>query len=182
MRFFLKALLWHPKTTGALLPSSKYLANCMARQIVRPNNGLVIELGGGTGAITKAISQHIDTKNIIVIEKTAYLVDKLKKRFPDITVIHGDVTDLTILLSHCTRPIDTILSGLPLRAMSKKSRDAVLSQIPALLSKNGRFIQFTYSLFSHDSFYPSGYTPIQHVIVWRNVPPAKVTIFQTEKI
>lgn len=180
MRFFLKALLWHPRTTGALLPSSKYLANCMARHIVRPNNGLIVELGGGTGAITKAISQHIDAKNIIVIEKTAYLVDKLKKRFPDITVIHGDVTHLKTLLSHYTRPIDTIISGLPLRAMSKNSRDAVLSQIPMLLSKNGHFIQFTYSLFSQDSFYPGDYKPIQHFIVWRNVPPAKVTIFQTK--
>jgi len=48
---FLKALINNPRAIGAVYPSSKYLAKEMASHVFQENDGLVIELGAGTGVI-----------------------------------------------------------------------------------------------------------------------------------
>lgn len=49
----------------------------------------VVEIGPGTGNLTEKIIEK--TKNIIVIEKDARLIEFLQKKFPTIKVIEGDV-------------------------------------------------------------------------------------------
>jgi len=51
---FLKALIKSPRQTASIVPSSPYLGRMMAAQI-DPVGGPVIELGGGTGALTRQI-------------------------------------------------------------------------------------------------------------------------------
>ena len=66
---FLKALIHNPGATGAILPSSKYLANAMAAYIPLVENSFVVELGAGTGSITKAmLDRGIAAKRIIAID------------------------------------------------------------------------------------------------------------------
>ena len=49
-------------------------------------NDIVVEIGGGNGEITKFIPKC----NLTVMEKDKKLAEKLKQRFPDAKIIHGD--------------------------------------------------------------------------------------------
>src|SRR5256885_912965 len=54
-RLLLKLWLKNPMKIGAVAASSPELANAMARHIPRQGEGYVVELGGGTGPVTRAI-------------------------------------------------------------------------------------------------------------------------------
>ena len=56
---FSRALLANPRAMGAACPSSVKLARTIANLVIPPDNdSLVLELGGGTGIVTKALLQH----------------------------------------------------------------------------------------------------------------------------
>src|SRR5262249_5407124 len=44
-----------PHRIGAVAPSSRHLGRAMARQVLSAGPGPIIELGGGTGSVTKAL-------------------------------------------------------------------------------------------------------------------------------
>ena len=50
---FLKTLVAAPRLTGAVAPSGRALARAMAAAIGSPSQGLVVELGPGTGPVTR---------------------------------------------------------------------------------------------------------------------------------
>ena len=55
IRLFLASWLRSPMQVGALVPSSGALAHCMAAQVDPSKPGLVVELGPGTGTVTRAL-------------------------------------------------------------------------------------------------------------------------------
>jgi phospholipid N-methyltransferase len=60
-RAFLKSAAQDFKTTGAIAPSSTALGLAMTRELDRPRHGSVrvLEVGGGTGSITRIIARYI---------------------------------------------------------------------------------------------------------------------------
>ncbi len=55
---FSRALLANPRAMGAACPSSLKLARTIADLVIPPDNdNLILELGGGTGIVTKALLQ-----------------------------------------------------------------------------------------------------------------------------
>ncbi|MCD6039692.1 MAG: ribosomal adenine dimethylase [Gammaproteobacteria bacterium] len=178
MYSFLKALLHNPRETGAIFPSSRFLAKEMAAHVLQNQEGVVVELGAGTGVVTKALLQSgIQPQNIIVVESSKSMVKKLQRCFPTIQIIEGDAAELTTLLAHEKREIHTILSSLPLRSLPKATTQSILKQINTLLSSRGRYIQFTYS-FTQDQFFSPPH--FQHIVskrIWMNLPPARVDVW-----
>ncbi|MNW58453.1 hypothetical protein D3C74_363200 [compost metagenome] len=57
---FLRSFIHHPKRVGSIIPSSRFLADSMVKQIPWPEFKAVAELGSGTGAITRAISTKVN--------------------------------------------------------------------------------------------------------------------------
>jgi phospholipid N-methyltransferase len=178
MYSFLKALAHSPRATGAIFPSSRFLAKEMAAHVLQKREGVVIELGAGTGVVTTALLQSgIPPENIVVIESSKSMVKKLRCCFPMIQIIEGNAAELKTLLAHEKREIHTILSSLPLRSLPKPMTQAILDAINSLLSSNGRYIQFTYS-FTHDQFF--SLSNFQHILskrIWMNFPPARVDVW-----
>lgn len=173
---FLKAFLINPRSTGAILPSSRYLAREMAAHV--SSHGLVVELGPGTGVFTAAMLRAgVAAERIIAIEYAPHLAQKLKLRFPNIRVIEGNAAYLTTLLKDTPQPITTIISGLPLRSLPKEVTAIILEQIPQTLAPEGRYIQFTYDIRKNKNYYPANYKLTHSKIIWRNVPSAKVDVF-----
>src|SRR6478736_8078004 len=68
IRFF-KGMMQGPKTVGSIVPTSSVTARRMA-SVIDTNSGLpVLELGPGTGAITKAIlAKGVRPDNLVAIE------------------------------------------------------------------------------------------------------------------
>jgi len=169
-----------PHRIGALAPSSRYLARAMARQVDPRQARVVVELGGGTGSITRALLESgLAPEKLIVVERDERLHRLLAERFPQLRVIAGDAAQLAALL----RPlgitsISAIVSGLPLLSMTKRLRQRIVEQSFALLGDSGSLVQFTYGLASPlpaRDFALSGRIVAR---VWRNFPPACVWRFE----
>lgn len=66
---FIATATRYPLKMGAIWPSSPELAKAMADQVDPQIEGPIIELGSGTGSITKAlIERGIDESRLILIE------------------------------------------------------------------------------------------------------------------
>jgi phosphatidylethanolamine/phosphatidyl-N-methylethanolamine N-methyltransferase len=180
LAIFLSRWLKAPHRIGALAPSSRYLAEAMARQVDIRQARLVVELGGGTGSITRALlAAGVAPEKLIVVERDERLHLLLADRFPGLRVLRGDAAQLVQLL----RPLgitsaSAIVSSLPLLSMPKRLRHRIVEQSFTLLGERGSLVQFTYGLASPlpaREFAVSGRVAAR---VWRNLPPAFVWRFQ----
>ncbi len=179
-KIFRKEILTSPLGVGAICASSKKLSKCMAQQINLDQPGFIIELGPGTGAVTQAIlDRGIDPERLILVEQSKNFVKHLKKRFPNVRVIHGDATHLSQLLSSEHKPINAILSSLPFRAIPDNIVAQMVRQVKKVMSNESLFVQYTYL-----SMHPHPLKPFPQLkrvlskIVWLNFPPAKVSVYK----
>jgi len=109
----------------------------------------VVELGGGTGVFTRAlIEKGVKPDDLLVLELNDTLYAHLRERFPDVRVALADARALhdiaqqTGYLDH--GPADGVISGLGLLSMARATQRAILESAFAVLSPQGRFVQFTY--------------------------------------
>ena len=175
---FLKEAISNPREVGAGCPSSSYLANTIAKEINSKGDGYILELGGGTGTITSALlKQGIAADRLIVIERSATLATHLRKRFPNVRVIHGDASKLDNLLGNESLKINAVVSGLPLKSLPKECVFNIKQQINKVLDKDGVFVQFTYDLRLSSSNQDQNFNLKNTQLVWRNLPPARVDTF-----
>jgi phosphatidylethanolamine/phosphatidyl-N-methylethanolamine N-methyltransferase len=170
---------------GAIVPSSERLAKAIAREVDFRRPGVIVELGGGTGSITRALVERAGPGNeIVVIEREASLCHRLAARFPGIRVICGDAEDLQGLLAEAgIGPVGAIVSGLPLLSISRRSRDRIIRQSFAVLGGDGVFVQFTYGLTSpvrRPTAILTGIVACRAGWVLRNLPPATLWRYSRE--
>lgn len=174
---FLKELRRDPKSIGAICSSSDRLGERMARHIELPDDGWVVELGGGTGVITRSLLQHgVSVSRLIVIEKSEALAAHLRQLFPEVRVIHGDAIDLETMLRG-GQPVKTIVSGLPLRSLSKSTVRHITRACANILHPGGRLIQFTYASGDFSPWINAGLKKLTSETVWVNLPPARIEVF-----
>src|SRR5690242_4218822 len=84
---FLRSLLRSPATVGAVIPSSPGLSQMMVSR-VDPNSAAVLEVGAGTGPVTRAIlDRGLEPERLFVIERDPSLVAYLRRRFPRVKVM-----------------------------------------------------------------------------------------------
>lgn len=176
---FLARWLKAPQGIGSLAPSSQHLARAMARQIDPRRDRLVVELGGGTGSITRALLETgLPPDRLIVVERDPALYAHLRERFPHLRILRGDATQLVGLLrSQGITRVDRVVSSLPLLSMAKRMRQRIVDQSFALLGDHGALIQYTYGVASplaHRDYCIVGQVTAR---VWRNFPPATVWRF-----
>ncbi|TLY48678.1 MAG: methyltransferase domain-containing protein [Gammaproteobacteria bacterium] len=182
LSLFLYEAVMHPSMVGALVPSSKKLANSLVQQISKNPPGLVIELGAGTGAITAAlINQKKLFHQLIVIERSAKLANHLIQRFPELSIIQGDACRLYKLINKsASSPMQAIVSSLPLRTLSPSTIEKIGIEINQVLLKGGLYIQYTYSLWGKPLCPSAKLKLVQQQWVWQNLPPARIDVFRHE--
>src|SRR4051812_1148996 len=91
---FLQAFLKNPLKVGALAPSSPELAAEMLEGIKPNNDNIVLELGVGTGALTKHLKQVIPSRDSSLgIELDHDLVRSLNRRFPEMNIVAGNAME-----------------------------------------------------------------------------------------
>jgi len=179
---FIREWLRRPHQIGAIAPSSRHLGNAMARWLPADRDDLVVELGPGTGAITEALLAHgLDASRLVAIEKSPELVAVLRERFPAIGIITGDAREMRALLREHGRGehrVGAVMSSLPLRQFKEEFTRGLAAAIRGLLRPGGCWVQYSYHLGN------SGQHGSEHFhlrcsdIVWRNLPPARVSVYQ----
>jgi len=183
---FLREFVRSPLATASIIASSAALARQMTEPLNRLDtpNPVVLELGPGTGAFTRAIAAAapIGTRQLAV-ELNPAMAGYLAEHHPDVDVITGSAADLASLLGgRGISRVDMVVSGLPWQSFAGADGPHLIKNIADLLASNGSYTQFTYAW--------TRWTPparrqhrllrraFDHVdvsaTVWRNFPPAYV--------
>ena len=174
-RLFAGEVIANPRFVGAACPSSRHLADAMAEQVDACGNGLVVELGGGTGKITRALlRQGVPPAELVTIERSPVLAAHLRRQFPHLRVIEGDATRLDTLLGEDAENVRAVVSGLPLRSLPPAVVDGIMRHVRKLLRPGGVFVQFTYDLRNAPLRDDPEFVHDNTRIVWKNIPPARV--------
>jgi len=181
---FFKHWLRSPKSMGSIIPSSMWLARAIAAEVDWQPGSHVIELGGGTGAITQGLLERgIPASNLVVVELETNLHTYLSGRYPDVTVVQGDATRLSEIVARL--PIDrvsTVISGLPMVRMPITFKRAIVDQSFSVMPKGHFMLQYTYS--------PLAPVPVKDLnleadlarYVIRNFPPAAVWRYRRKSL
>lgn len=174
-------LLWlrRPGRLGAVVPSGRALARAMAAHIDLASPGVVVELGGGTGSITRALLRAgTAPEDLVVVEREAKLCRIIRARFPGVRVLRADARDLERLLREAgVERVKAVVSGLPLLSMEREDCRQILRAAFSVLGPEGEFLQFTYSPaspVSHETRGLLGITGKREEWVLSNLPPAAV--------
>ena len=180
---FLRTLFESPRLTGAVSPSGRFLARAMARAIGPPADGLVVELGPGTGPVTKALVAHgVDEKQLVLVEYEAAFCRLLRQRFPGVSVLQGDAFDLRrTLASLSDRPVRAIVSSLPLLNQPPARRAALIEDAFMLMAKDGVFVQFSYGVASPIPCAAGRFSAHGSAPIWANLPPARVWTYRADR-
>lgn len=179
---FLTQWLKSPLRVASVTPSSAQLAQAMA-SCVPEGEGLVIELGGGTGPITHALRQRMsDPADLLVVERDPQFYHFLSKRFPDVTLVCGDAFHTVELTRHLLKaPVRAVVSGLPLLSMTGSQQRRLVEQAMILTRGQGPLIQFSYGFHSpvkRAVRRELGLTATCATQVWRNMPPARIWVYE----
>ena len=142
-------LLWlrRPAELGAVLPSSPRLARAMAAEIDPGAPGAVVELGAGTGSVTRAIlDAGVAPSDLIVVEREARFCRLIGRRFPGVGVLEADARNLAKTLAAAgVWRVKAVVSSLPLISMAEQARHRIADQVFASLAPSGTLVQFTYA-------------------------------------
>lgn len=169
-----------PLTVGAVAPSSRYLGRLMASYIPKDTDAPVLELGPGTGAVTKAVlTSGLAPERVIALEYSADFCRTLEDKFPQISVVRGDAYDIgTSLPNVQPGTLSAIVSSLPLLTRPPAQRVAFLRHALAYLAPGAPFIQFSYSLAPPVSVKGTDMTVERSQWILRNLPPARVWVYR----
>lgn len=143
---YLRAWLSNPFKFGAVAPSGPALATLITREIT-PHSAPVIELGAGTGALTRALlDRGVSESDLVLIEQRADFADELKRRFPLASVHSVDAEQMDQLAYiFPERKAGAVISGLPFLTIPDTKVAKILASAFLLLRDDGAFYQFTYA-------------------------------------
>lgn len=164
---------------GAVAPSSRALARAMTSIVPSVSrNEAILELGAGTGVITRSIEASWPANRILAVEKNPRLAARLRKRFPRVEIVQGCVSETLGVLSRNGARVGAVISGLPMLSFEEIFRDRVLAAIHHALAPSAFYVQFTYISRAWRSFAPAGFELVATRRVLKNFPPATILCFQ----
>ena len=181
---FLKALIVEPRLTGAVAPSGRALARAMAAAAGTPPHGLIVELGPGTGPVTRSlIETGVARERLALVEYDPGFCRLLRERFAPAMIIQGDAYDLPRTLAELAgQPIGAVVSSLPLLNQPPERRAKLIGDAFALMGPSGLFVQFTYGLQSPipPEVCADRYVAVRSRPILLNLPPARVWTYRLE--
>jgi phospholipid N-methyltransferase len=181
---FLKVFLRAPALTSAIVPSSRWLAERMVEDLRLDQAKVVVELGAGTGAFTRAVQKELHpAATFLAVEINPVFAGHLKRRFPRVHVINDSAERLSEHLQKLGQTsADCILSGLPWAGFTGEEQQRLLAAVIGALRPGGYLTTYAYN---HVAWLPGGqrfrkllrssFSAVTTTRTeWRNLPPAFV--------
>ncbi len=174
---FLGRTLKNPMQICSLFPSSPFVGRAMSWAIASRPESHVIELGAGTGAVTRQLLRSgLPPENLTVLEIDSLLGGHLRRTFPHLDVIIAPAQELATLWRERNGPcVGAIVSTMPMRLFSRKLIRAIMKNAMSVLAPGGIFVQFTYRQNSPVPEHIAeqlGLSGERYCRVWVNLPPA----------
>jgi phospholipid N-methyltransferase len=186
---FLQAFLKNPGTVGSITPSSPELARKMVAGLRPDRDNVVLELGVGTGAITKFLQEVVpDDKSYLGIELDRDLVRSLKRNYPTMKIARGNALEASeIHRESGFGKVGTIICCLPFVSIPNEVGERILLEIDKFMQLGCTFRTFQYA---HGYYFPSAIKLREFMrdrycksrrspLIVKNVPPAYILNWST---
>ena len=171
-----------PLHTASVSPSSRALAAAAVAPLPAGGTPVVVELGSGTGAITRAIQKHTGGRvRHLAVEINERWAQLLAERHPEVEVVRADARLLPELLAERgIAAVDGVVSGLP--TPPGPTGAALHSVLSDVLADTGVFTQIGYAWTRsapparrHLADLRAQFAEVTiSPVIWQNLPPAVV--------
>ena len=186
---FLQAFLKNPAKVGAITPSSPELAQKMLKGIEPDAGNIILELGVGTGAITKYLQDILpNEKSYLGIELDRSMVKSLRKNYPELKIVCGNATEtFSIHQKSGLGKVGFVICCLPFVSLPNEVGETILLEIDKFMQQGCTFCTFQYA---HGYYFPSAIKLREFMrnrygkahrsrLVVKNVPPAYTLTWTT---
>jgi phosphatidylethanolamine/phosphatidyl-N-methylethanolamine N-methyltransferase len=180
-RLFLKTWFKSPLGVAAWAPSSAATGRAMVQAAGLGPDDTVVELGGGTGTVTRTILEGgVRPENLVVIEREPAFAAHLRKTFARVRIVEGDARGFGWLLApHAIPRVTAVVSTLPIVWFDGDSQRRILNQAFALMGPGGRFLQLT-NQFAPPIPRSADTRARRAAYVWANFPPSSIWLYERE--
>ena len=157
---------------------------------IRPDeNNLVLELGVGTGAITRFLQERVPNENSYLgIELDRDLVRILRRNYPDMKIVRGNALQAAEIHQRSgLGKVGSIICCLPFVSMPNEVGEKILLEIDKFMQQGCIFRTFQYA---HGYYFPSAIKLREFMrdhygkskrspLIVKNVPPAYTLTWST---
>ena len=161
-----------------MFPSSRFLQRGMLAPLDFSRIRLAVELGPGTGCITRAILERLSpTARLLALDINRDFVAELSTRFQDprLLPVHASAAQLLeVLRDRGLGQADCVISGLPYCNMELSQRNQLVQTTEQSLAPGGVFVVFQYSPFWLPQVLRRHFPSYKADLVPLNIPPALV--------
>lgn len=177
---FLKGWRRDRTAVGAITPTSVATARKMASVINSSPDLPVLELGPGTGVITKEIlARGVRPKELLSVEYSPEFCRHLRQEFPEVDIRCGDAFALDLVLgAERNAKFDCVISAVPLLHLPPPKRLSLILDLLERVPKGRPVVQITYGLLSPVVALPAGYEVRHLAFMMRNIPPAQLWTYR----
>ncbi len=181
---FFKEAVKNIKTSGSVMPSSRFLIKKMLRNIDFSKDLILVEFGPANGIITSEILKRMSANSkLICFEINPVFYQFLTENIKDerVIILQESAENISLELEKKgIKEIDFCISSLPLAMMPKEVCEKIIKNTIKVLKPNSGFVQYQYSL--------QYYKPLKNLFnkknirlnfVFLNFPPA--FIYNCEK-
>lgn len=174
---FLGKFFRHGTKIASIAPSSPWLSRTTVRNVDWDRARVLVELGAGTGPITKALAEKARPEcKVLVLERDHDFCELLRERFsplPNFEVIEGDCRDLAgMLADRGIQQADYVISGLPVPSFPKDLQRDLMRVVGQVLAPEGTYNQITELPWVYQSLYRKFFDEVRFAFEPRNLPPA----------
>jgi phosphatidylethanolamine/phosphatidyl-N-methylethanolamine N-methyltransferase len=172
---FFRRWLANPLRMGSVIPSSAALCERIVRHTKWNADQVVVELGAGTGVISRALlASGLAPGRLVVVEIAQDMAEHLRSVLPGALVVEGDARALSALLpAHLHGKIGTVICGIPLVLLPAAEQRRFIDAIEAVAPGVG-FLHFSYCATSPLPARLHGLTARREAWTPLNFPPASV--------
>lgn len=178
---FFRRWIANPLQMGSIVPSSPTLCRNVVRQVHRKPDEFVVELGAGTGVISRALlDSGLPPEKLYVVEIVPTMAAHLKRVLPGVNVISGDARQLSDLLpAEVHRNIGSVICGIPLVLLPIAEQRRFIDAIEAVAPGRG-FLHYSYCVTSPLPYQKHRLAAKREAWTPRNFPPASVWRYTPE--
>jgi phosphatidylethanolamine/phosphatidyl-N-methylethanolamine N-methyltransferase len=172
---FLGRWLRNPLRMGSVVPSSPALCRRIARHTRWAKDEVVVELGAGTGVVSRALLQAgLPPEQLYVVEIEAHMAAHLRATMPGVNVLTGDAFALPEILPRALHgKVGTAICGIPLVLLPLTQQRRFVQAVEAVAPGQG-FLLYTYCATSPLPYRKLGLAARREAWTPLNIPPASV--------
>ncbi|SNY92899.1 Phospholipid N-methyltransferase [Cohaesibacter sp. ES.047] len=174
---FWQQSLKNPVQICSVFPSRPSVGKSMCEAVGECNGKPVIELGAGTGAITRQLlGSGIKAHDLTAVELDREFASFLSRKYPGVDVLNMGAEEIADLwLKRKSPKVGAVVSTLPIKLFDDALQHRILGSMLDVMAEDASFVQLTYRLKSpikKEVYENLGLKAKCDRAVWQSIPPA----------